>query len=223
MEPERMTSERQIELLRRAFGARTQRPSGEACAGRDEIWRAVAGELAAPQRRKIVDHLAACAVCAEEWRLAVELGASDASATRDSTATKSPRHSWQLAAAALAVLLAGALAWRMNGPAVEEPAVYRDLSGSGIRSLVPQEVPLAPHGLVLRWEGGFEADSYTLRLSDDRLETLALLEGLEEPEARIDPAPLARLAPGARLLWQVEAKLPDGRRLVSPTFVNRLE
>ncbi|MFP5286809.1 MAG: zf-HC2 domain-containing protein, partial [Thermoanaerobaculia bacterium] len=59
--------------LRAAFT--TPDPTSQDCAScpePDRIWEAVRGELPPEEVRDIVDHVAVCASCAEDWRIAVE-------------------------------------------------------------------------------------------------------------------------------------------------------
>jgi hypothetical protein len=55
------------------------------------------------------------------------------------------------------------------------------------------------------------------------LRVLTTVTGLTQPEAAIDSAVLADLAPGSRVFWQVEALLPGGERTTSETFVTRVQ
>jgi hypothetical protein len=62
-----------------------------------------------------------------------------------------------------------------------------------------------------------------VRVTTEDLQLLASAAELTEPELTVDRERLSRLAPGTRLLWQVEVALPNGDRVVSPAFVASLE
>jgi hypothetical protein len=59
-------------------------------------------------------------------------------------------------------------------------------------------------------------------VTTEHLDLLAAVTDLSEPELVVDPASLAGVPSGTRILWQVEALLPGGERVVSPTFVVRV-
>jgi hypothetical protein len=61
-----------------------------------------------------------------------------------------------------------------------------------------------------------------VRLTTDSLEPVATATGLSEPEWLVPEPALTSLGPGARLLWQVEMRLPGGERRESETFVASL-
>ena len=60
-------------------------------------------------------------------------------------------------------------------------------------------------------------------LAAHEVEHLVGAVSLERAEYTVQPAVLAGLEPGSLVLWQIEAVLPDNRRIVSKTFATRLE
>jgi hypothetical protein len=62
-----------------------------------------------------------------------------------------------------------------------------------------------------------------VQVATDGLEPVADARGLSAPEYLVPPERLASLPAGTKLLWRVEAVAPGGARLVSGTFVSRLE
>jgi hypothetical protein len=71
--------------LRAAFQAI---PEGEApsesCPAPEKIWAAVHMELPQAERRELVDHLASCPFCAEDWRIAWQLSEEERKAAHES-------------------------------------------------------------------------------------------------------------------------------------------
>ncbi len=93
---------------------------------------------------------------------------------------------------------------------------------SNLRSLVPADQLLPRDGCELLWEG-IEGARYSVAVTDEQLTLLAQGVGLTEASYRLTPTALVHLAPGDKILWQVEATLPSGVRHSSQTFVARLE
>ena len=56
-------------------------------------------------------------------------------------------------------------------------------------------------------------------VTNARLETLIRRSGILRTEFLVPEAALDHVPPGSRVLWQVSARLPDGRRVESPTFL----
>lgn len=231
--------------LREAFAARTGRPPGGShpCPTPERIYDAVRGELPPGEVRGVVEHLAVCPECAESWRLAaaleeeageVEEAVSPAGVGHPS-APRAAGRPWYLqpvrmaATVALAVVALGVV-WTVVRAPEEEP-VYRDGGELEIRSLLPEGQPLAREEAVLRWslfsEDGPRADAegatYDLVVSTGDFAAVVESDGLEEPLYRIPPEALQDLPAGTDLLWRVEARLEDGRRVASPTFRTPIE
>jgi putative zinc finger protein len=68
-----MSDPREIASMRRAFRRSAAPPKPESCPAPATIWAALHGELSLSEVRRIVDHTADCAACAEDWRLALAL------------------------------------------------------------------------------------------------------------------------------------------------------
>jgi hypothetical protein len=209
-------------MLRNAFQALGE-TSGGRCSEEDleRIWRAVAGELPAAERRELVDRLATDPACAEAWRVADELWrASEGEGT--ATAVQ-PGRSWTpswLAAAAVLLLgvSIGLVSWLNRLPGDE----FRDPGGYEIVSLVPSET-LPRETFRLRWTPGPQGSRYQVRVTTEDLRVLATAEDLTMPELVVERDQLASLPRGARVLWQVDVALPSGERVSSPTFAARVQ
>jgi hypothetical protein len=117
------------------------------------------------------------------------------------------------------VLLALPLAmrWRRD----PGPPAMRAQDAPALRSLLPPAAALPRAACVLRWTD--LGARYSVSVLSKDLRPLAAADGLERPEYTVPAAALEPVPTGGEIVWSVEARWPDGRRLVSPTFVSRLE
>ena len=212
--------------LRAAFQAPAgPAPAPETCPAPETIWAGVRGELSPQQMREALDHVASCAACAEDWRLAAEI---EREASRAATAAPGKvivgrfgRFRSLAAAAAIAAgLLVAVNVYRDAGP--QEPT-YRNAEQTDVRSLLPEGTALPRQGAVLRWSPVPGATSYDVQVSTEDLQVVATAQGQTATEYRIPESGLRSLAPGTNLLWQVDAVFPDGTRQSSPTFTTPLK
>ena len=192
------------------------------CPEPDRIWEAVRGELPPEEVRDIVDHVALCASCAEDWRIAAEL--EKEAARQEKTAVVRPFPArrfqpWIAAAAAALVLTVGGVYVRQT-MTPDPPAGYRG-EGTGIRSLAGETRP--DQAFVLSWTPVEGAESYDLLVTTAELATVADPKGLTAPQYQVPESALADLPAGAQLHWRVTAVFPDGGRKQSPTFTTALE
>ena len=217
--------EGELAKLRRAFASVSQaEPVPAACPSPEQIWGAVRGELPPGEIRQIVEHTAACASCAEDWRLAVALqkpeGASNVvHATERFTARQRLRNWGLAAAAALAVAVVG-IQWQQQK--LEETA-YRGEQAT-IQSLVEEGSPLPRNQFLLRWSAAAPGTTYDVEVSTEDLRVVASAEDLREPQLLVPASALAGLPAGTRLFWKVDADLPQGGHLSSgQTFVTTVQ
>lgn len=215
----------ELERLRRAFASLEH---GEAatmpCPTPERLWSAVHGELPAEEVRLLAAHLVECPGCAEAWRLARLVDASDAVGSPGTARTPPQRRLWPrwapLAAGTAAAALAASI-WLLKQPA---PAPeFREGRADEIRSLVPESDRLPRSRCRLRWSAGPEGATYHVQVATERLDPIAEARGLTATEYLVPPERLASLPPGTKLFWRVEAATPDGVRTASVTFVSRLE
>ena len=213
--------------LREAFASLSGgKPDGEAVdAGR--IFDAVHGEMSDEERRAIVEELALDADAAEAWRLARELAPEPVPAhvrARVFSDPGAPRQdAWKWLSIAAAMVLAVGLGWRLispGGPAT--PPGYRSGEQRAIASALPQGVPLSRARPTLQWTG-LEGARYRVRVLTPELAVLVESGELTSPAYTLSDDVLRRVAPGALILWQVEARTADNAVVVSPTFSVRLE
>jgi hypothetical protein len=216
-----------VERLRAALRAagEASRPR-DGCPPPERLWATLRKELPAGDRREVVEHLAGCPSCSEAWRLAVGM-------LPEPIGEAPPSRSWlrawlggrplvPLAAAAALVGAAGLALLLTRGPGGPGRPGYREDRVPRIVSRVAEDAPLPRRDFRLRWSPGPEGTRYDVRLTTDSLEPVATATGLSEPEWLVPEPALASLGPGARLLWQVEMRLPGGERRESQTFVASL-
>ena len=124
------------------------------------------------------------------------------------------------AGAAFIAVFAG-LAWKTG--MVESPdSAYRATALAAIHALVADGSTLARSQFVLRWTALPAGTRYTVEVSDERLATIAAVNGLTEASFQVDEKSLASAADGSPVLWLVKAVLPDGQRVTSGTFMVRV-
>jgi len=208
------------ERLRDAFGGR---PAPRPACGADPqaIWRAIQGEAGERETRDLLAHAVHCADCDLAWRLGRELGAALGPAPQRPAEIVHLRR-WTavgaiaLAAAAAVLLLPVFPRQRAPGPSFrEEPA-------ESVSSLVPQG-PLRRDRFLLRWAALAPGTLYSLSVARPDLTQLYSANGIEASEHQVPAQALAGVPAGGEVLWRVEARLPDGRRLSSRAFSARVE
>ena len=224
-------SESSDDLERRFRAALPDRDDPE-CPTADAYWAAAAGELPFERVRALVDHGATCARCAEAWRILVDVrrAASEAGAEASDTpplrslvggAPARPRlRTWTLLPPALSAVAAVGL-WVVLRPApVRPPPVERGTgSSAAVRAESPEVQPA--RDAVLRWSEVPGASSYNVTVLTPDLVVVHQAVGVSGREFRL-PEAVRQRAAGSELLWNVDAVMPDGRTVASPTFELRL-
>jgi hypothetical protein len=217
MNADRGNSKRLADRLREAG---TDARPREDCPTADDIWSALHLELPAADRLRIIDHTAECPVCAEAWRLAMEMENAD-STEIEALPALVPWHrrpsAWARLAAAMAIIAFGtvlALRWPTPSP---DPVV-RDRPANAIRSLLAENASLPKDAFRLEWSSGPAGSRYDVIVTTTGLDDVANVRAIERTELTIEPGRLAPFAPGTRLLWRVVARTPDGRTIASPTY-----
>ena len=221
----------ETERLRQAFAADCGAPRPAECPPPERIWRAARGELGTREVREVVEHVAACGECAEAWRLARALGEEVAEEGAEPAPAAGGRTillpwPWAAAAAVVLALFAAGLWWSGRPGEARRPApapVYRQGAEIAIRSEVPPGKALPRDHAELAWSGAPDGSTYDLSVSTEDLRTLDQAEDLEEARYTVPEKAFEGLSAGAKVLWRVEAHLPDGRTVASPTFVSAIE
>jgi len=193
------------------------RGAGQSTADAGHIFDAVHGQSSAAEREALIEGLLDDADAAEAWRLARELAPeSGLEAAVASTSRGGSR--WLAAAAAL--LVAAGVGWMVLKPAPEP--VYRGGQAFAIASALPPDAPLPRAQPVLRWTG-LDGGRYRVRVLTPELELLEESDELSTPQYTLSAETLQKVPPGGRIVWHVDARLPDGAAAVSPSFSTPLE
>jgi hypothetical protein len=212
-----------VERLRAALKALGDEP-GWPDADAARLFDALHGDLSADERRAAVDELIRNPQAAAAWQLAREMppDASAGPVAVPSSGIRITRWRGWLAAAAVLLLAAGVGSQlpRLWRPA--EVPVYRSADPRTIASRLPPDAPLRRAEPVLRWTG-LEGARYRVRILTSDLDVLAEVDDVQAPEYRLSADVLARIPPGARILWQVEARVAGTAAVVSPTFSAQVE
>ncbi|RKH36788.1 hypothetical protein [Corallococcus sicarius] len=204
----------------------------------DLVWRAVTQDLPAEERRAVIERVAADPAWAQAWRLAKAMSqaASQAEAPAKVVSLKDRREqgqreqgrrfwqgrpAWGAMAATLVVLVGAVVVVRQQQ--VDDPERIRGGAAGAITSGVPEATALPRDRFVLRWSGVPEATHWSVQVSSEDLKLFHRAERLEQREYTVPASVLAELPAGTRVLWQVEARLPDGSVRRGSTFVNRLQ
>lgn len=204
----------EFDKLSRAWVARDQSTAHEQHPDAEELYEAASGNLDRARRLEIVDHVAKCGECTQAWKIALDVGARDAKAS----VTQRP---WRFALAASVILAVGLVTYLVI-PVEQGTPQYRE----GVDPLAPVSAigsSLPRDQFVLRWSAGPQGTSYVVRLSTADLAALLVKSDIAATELVVPSSVLANVKAGEELLWQVEARLPDGRRVVSQTYVVRVE
>ncbi|ADO75502.1 hypothetical protein [Stigmatella aurantiaca] len=200
----------------------------------ERVWRAVTQDLPAEERRAVIERVAADPAWAQAWRLARTM--SQAAAKADAPAKvlsltdrkARGKRSWGgrpawVAMAAMWVVLVGVVVVLRQQQQGEDPDRIRGGEAEAITAVVPDAAALPRDRFVLRWRGVAQATQWSVQVSSEDLKVFHRVERLEQREYTVPASVLAELPSGARVLWQVEARLPDGGVRRSSTFVNRLQ
>jgi hypothetical protein len=199
----------------------------------ERVWAAVSGTASPEERRAVIARVATEPAWAEAWRLADELwraareeepqaGASVLPFSARRSSRLGVAGPWVGLAAAAALVAALGLWWRPRPVGVPTPPILRGTQGT-LQTLVPDGSRLPRGACHLRWSAGPAGTRYVLRASSEDLVNTHVVSDLEHPEYTLPPSVLAAWPAGSRLLWQVEAWLPDGSLWRSATFTVHVE
>jgi hypothetical protein len=211
-----------------AFRASMPPQPEQACPPAERLWSAARGELSGPELEALTSHLRTCAACGEALAVSAEL-ATEAQPPMKATPLRRIRRVAAVAGG-ITALAAGLVVFLVqrapgaSGRRAAEVEVSRGeaAAGAAIRSLSSEEQPAS--GARLQWTPVDRALRYRIQLSTEDLHPV--YDRTVETTALTLPLALGDLARqrtgGAVLLWQVEALLPEGRTVLSPTFRMRL-
>jgi hypothetical protein len=209
------------ERLRDAFQALGQGARDElSAADVERVWRAVSGELSAEERRELVDRMATNPALADAWRVAQELWREVPQVEPAASDLGTWPRRWLAAAAALLLVVSAGLFVQFS----PDPGdTFRDPNRYVVETPIPRDATLPRGAFRLRWTAGPEDARYRVRVTTDDLRMLTTAADLTVPEFVVDARLLAGVAPGARVLWQVDVTLPGGESVSSETFVVRVQ
>lgn len=200
--------------LRTAFQG-SQASVDEPCPSPDELWAVTRGELDQGSLRTIVLHSSRCARCGSALRIAREMGEQLAPAAAFNVV---PFRRVRLGVSiGLAAAIAATVIIVPYLRPVDSGIHERGGAPEGIRSLVPS-APRSRSGLVLEWSPYPAAVRYQVSLAAPDLRVVFQKTGVSGTRVEVPEAALASVPRGGRLVWNVEATLPDGRTVQSPAF-----
>jgi hypothetical protein len=221
-----------VDRLRAAFAADVHGAGADGpCPEPGEIWDACHGQAGPEDSRRIVAHMAGCPSCSAEWRMAMQdtpRNADQAPRVWSDTrpAARGFRRGRWIGIAAAAVIIigfTGPLLYRTFQDQRGAPAVFRSSDSIRIRSLVAESETLQRDACVLTWSATDEGSTYDLEIAHPTLEIILIERTLDGTEYRVPPEALAEVPAGGRIVWRVEARLPDGRTIASPAFIHRVD
>ena len=128
---------------------------------------------------------------------------------------------WMAVAAAL-VLLAITLPWLLRDTEPPSPQM-RTQQTAAIVTPIERGAALDRAAFNLVWEGAPDGSLYALELATGDLRVIHRVSALDEALYRVPVEVFEELHAGETVLWRVEATLPDGSSVASPTFRVRLE
>lgn len=217
--------------LERRFRAALPDTDEQDCPPADDYWAAAAGELPFERVRALVDHGATCARCAEAWRILADVRRAAGEAGAEASDSSPPLQTLvrpvpvrfplrTLLPLALSAMAAVGV-WVVLRPAPIRPAPVERGNG-GVPTLRAESPEVQPaRDAVLRWSEVPGASSYNVTVLTPDLVVVHQAVGVSGREFRLPDAVRQRAA-GSGLLWNVDAVMPDGRTVASPTFELRL-
>lgn len=197
------------------------------CPSPETIWDAASGSLPPDRVGTLGEHAAGCLACTAVWREATILAREVASGRDSAPPSRGPYPGrialhWRLFAALGAAALLGMVAIclsQYDPPPKGGDSVLREPEAGSIRSLLSEAAPIARDDFRLRWTDWSVGARYRVQVTTAELDLLSEGRDLERPEFLVPVTALQDVAVGEAVLWQVEAVVPDGSRVTSPTFV----
>jgi hypothetical protein len=211
------------DTLRRAFTA-PFRPAREGadCPPPETLWSSAREELVHRDDDEVLTHIGECGVCAAAWQVARDLAIDSAEQPAPVHVRSAAGWRWMAVAAAILVGLAVGVPMFMEMQESTAP-VFRTAEGDWLQPTFDVNEPLARDRCMLRWASGPEGTTYHVRITSETLDLLAQGKWLQSAEFLVPASALEDLPDGARIFWQVSARLPDGRKVDSTTFISTIE
>jgi hypothetical protein len=223
-----------------SFRASMPEHPNEPCPPAAFLWAAASGELSGGDLESLTGHLRTCSLCGEALAVTADLVTESKALARPSLGWRTRRLGPVMAG--VTALAAGILLFhgQRRPPPAEGPAGPGEVVASragrpaepAIRALSKEQQPASD--IRLEWTPIDRAVRYRVHLSTEDLQPVyeRILE--QESVLRVPKAVGDKLAAGHEravaahkvgggagetLLWQVEALLPDGKTVSSPTFM----
>jgi hypothetical protein len=221
MSEERFTDARLREALAEVADAAGD---GRNCPTAERIWLSARRRLEPAENEEVLLHVARCASCALAWRIAQDMDPGRAVEEPAPPVRRTGQRLWiGIAAAALVVAAIGLGIVFRPGPTGEPGTVYRTQEGAWLRSTFEEGVRLPREEFVLRWTPGPEGTLYDVLVTSETLEPLAREAALESSTYQVPSEALEGLPAGSVILWQITARLPDGRTVESAAHTSVIE
>lgn len=204
------------------------------CPSTEQLLDTLGSKSEIADRRGVIEHLARCPACAEDWRIARELSvsfATEADLPGAVSGADTPRHTrpvvawwaqprWPLTAAAAALVLLAAGTFTTNiddrrAPTQPEPGAFRN-DATAVESST-SEHHFNWSDARMRWPAGPVGAQYELSFHRSDLTTIDLRIQAGSPGVTLAPADMAVLRGEGEFYWQVRTVAPDGRTQVGPT------
>lgn len=196
---------------------------GRECPPAERIVLSGRDELPPEDNEAVIIHMARCTACATAWRIARDVAAEPAPVPFPvERARRVTNWTGLAAAAAILVAVVGAGIFLLD-PGRGTAPVHRTQEGASIESAIDEGTVLARDRCLLKWTAGPDGTYYDIRIMAGRMQPLVKREGLDRPEFVVPQEILEDVASGDRILWHVTARLPDGRRVESDTFIAEIE
>ena len=210
-----------VARLREAFASIEHDGTGDPVDA-ERIFDALHGDLNLAERHAVIEQLVTNQRAAAAWRLAREMGPHAEQADALDPAGKPGQCvPWKSISVAAAALLAIGIGWQLMQPRAASVPAYRSVESRAITSALEPGNELSRAQPVLRWTG-IDAARYRVRVFTTDLQVLGESPETSALEYTLDQETLARIPPGAQILWQIEARIPGEVFITSPTFSVRV-
>ncbi len=225
-----------LKELFQGYAASSPCPSREGCPSSAEIVDSFEPRASRRQKTRIIEHMARCPLCREEFMMLVEQRSSKTSAAEAAAPSQAgkcrasagagllrpPGVFWRFAGALLGLTL---LVWSLVAVVHQRDRwnVLRS-GGATIRLLAPKSGHTISRPPLCRWQAKTVADFYVLELFDGSLLPVWTSGPVRERELRLPSEVYARLIPGQTYFWMVTSYLeqaPTGESQMGRFVVSR--